>query len=183
MRLTTKSRLAVTAMIDLALHRGLGPVPLASISQRQHISISYLEQLFSNLRRHALVASTRGPGGGYTLGRDAASITVADILFAVDEPEKPAASGSSGTVDKTIAATTQPCAAPELWASLNHHVVEFLDSINLKTLAEEQLAAGVLIHEKPVAKRLVPALRKRFTPPRDVPNSVFALGTLARRAF
>ena len=183
MRLTTKSRLAVTAMIDLALHRGLGPVPLASISQRQHISISYLEQLFSNLRRHALVASTRGPGGGYTLGRDAAAITVADILFAVDEPGKTAAPGTLGAVDDGIAAATQPCAAPELWASLNHHVVEFLDSINLQALAEEQLAAGVLIQEKPVAKRLAPAAPRRFTPPRDVPNSVFALGTLARRAF
>ena len=183
MRLTTKSRLAVTAMIDLALHRGLGPVPLASISQRQHISISYLEQLFSNLRRHALVASTRGPGGGYTLGRDAAAITVADILFAVDEPGKTAVPGTLDAVDDGIAAATQPCAAPELWASLNPHVVEFLDSINLQALAEEQLAAGVLIQEKPVAKRLVPALPKRFTPPRDVPNSVFALGTLARRAF
>jgi len=186
MRLTTKSRLAVTAMIDLALHRGLGPVPLASISQRQHISISYLEQLFSNLRRHALVASTRGPGGGYTLGRDAAAITVADILFAVDEPEKLMLPGTSADADEAVEAVEaamQPCAAPELWASLNHHVVEFLDSINLQTLADEQLAAGVRIQEKPVVKRLVPALPKRFTPPRDVPNSVFALGTLAGRAF
>lgn len=179
MRLTTKSRLAVTAMIDLTLQGRVGPVPLASISQRQRISISYLEQLFSNLRRHGLVESTRGPGGGYTLGRAAATITVADILFAVDEPQ------TLTPVDLVDGnnEVAQPCAAPELWASLNQHVVEFLDSVNLQTLALEQLAAGVRVQEKPVLKpRLAPAPFKRSTPPRDVPNSVFALGTLARRA-
>ena len=86
MRLTTKGRFAVTAMIDLGLRSTNGPVALAAISQRQQISLSYLEQLFGKLRRHELVESTRGPGGGYTLGRKAEEISVADIIVAVDEP-------------------------------------------------------------------------------------------------
>jgi Rrf2 family iron-sulfur cluster assembly transcriptional regulator len=86
MRLTTKGRFAVTAMIDLALRQDTGPVTLAAISQRQRISLSYLEQLFGKLRRHELVESTRGPGGGYSLGRKAGDITVADIIVSVDEP-------------------------------------------------------------------------------------------------
>ena len=86
MRLTTKGRFAVTAMIDLALRQADGPVTLAGISARQEISLSYLEQLFSKLRRHEIVESVRGPGGGYNLGRPAAKVTVADIIIAVDEP-------------------------------------------------------------------------------------------------
>src|SRR3974390_1807435 len=86
MRLTTKGRFAVTAMIDLALREPPGPGALAAISGRQQISLSYLEQLFGKLRRHELVESTRGPGGGYSLGRKADEITVADIIVAVAEP-------------------------------------------------------------------------------------------------
>ena len=86
MRLTTKGRFAVTAMIDLALRQNSGPVTLAAISQRQQISLSYLEQLFGKLRRNDLVESTRGPGGGYTLGRNPSDITVSEIIMSVDEP-------------------------------------------------------------------------------------------------
>ena len=86
MRLTTKGRFAVTAMIDLGLRQSNGPVTLAAISQRQQISLSYLEQLFGKLRRHGLGESTRGPGGGYALARKASDITVADIIVSVDEP-------------------------------------------------------------------------------------------------
>jgi Rrf2 family iron-sulfur cluster assembly transcriptional regulator len=174
MRLTTKSRLAVTAMIDLTLQSRVGPVPLASIARRQRISISYLEQLFSNLRRNALVTSTRGPGGGYTLGRSAASITVADILIAVDE--NPELSSTHLSID--VAPDAQQCAAPELWASLNHHLVEFLDSVNLKTLAQEQVDAGVRVEEKAAPMRLAPVPPRRLMPPRNIPNSVFALGSM-----
>jgi len=85
MRLTTKGRYAVTAMLDLALHYKDGPITLADISQRQGISLSYLEQLFSKLRKQGLVDSTRGPGGGYRLSRDANQIAVADVITAVDE--------------------------------------------------------------------------------------------------
>src|SRR5882762_4596079 len=86
MRLTTKGRFAVTAMVDLALRQNRGPVTLAAISERQHISLSYLEQLFGKLRRAELVSSVRGPGGGYNLARGTQEISVADIVTAVDEP-------------------------------------------------------------------------------------------------
>ena len=86
MRLTTKGRFAVTAMIDVAMHNGRGPVTLAGVADRQKISLSYLEQLFGKLRRHGLVDSVRGPGGGYNLARAANGVSVADIITAVDEP-------------------------------------------------------------------------------------------------
>lgn len=85
-------------MIDLAMRQHSGPVTLAAISQRQNISLSYLEQLFGKLRRHELVDSVRGPGGGYSLARLARNVTVADIIFAVDEPWTPPAAAASGTV-------------------------------------------------------------------------------------
>ena len=86
MRLTTKGRFAVTAMMDLAMHHGSGPVTLAEISGRQKISLSYLEQLFGKLRRHHLVESVRGPGGGYCLAKDMGELSVSEIILAVDEP-------------------------------------------------------------------------------------------------
>ncbi|MBL8440211.1 MAG: Rrf2 family transcriptional regulator, partial [Betaproteobacteria bacterium] len=86
MRLTTKGRFAVTAMMDLALRGEEGPVALAGVSERQRISLSYLEQLFGKLRRHRLVESVRGPGGGYCIARPLTEVSVADIIRAVDEP-------------------------------------------------------------------------------------------------
>ena len=86
MRLTTKGRFAVTAMIDLAMHNGKSPVTLSEISERQKISLSYLEQLFGKLRRQELVSSVRGPGGGYNLAKPTEQVSVADIITAVDEP-------------------------------------------------------------------------------------------------
>ena len=93
MRLSTKGRFAVTAMIDVALREKLGPVPLSDIATRQQISLSYLEQMFSKLRHQGLVTSTRGPGGGYTLGHRADAITVADIIGAVED-DAPAKAGT-----------------------------------------------------------------------------------------
>lgn len=171
MRLSTKGRLAVVAMIDVALHRKTGPISLAVLSRRQRISLSYLEQMFADLRRHGLVASTRGPGGGYGLGRDAASITVADILFAVDGPADDAKGRAKAADD------AQRCATPELWDSLSRKVVEFLDSVNLQKLVEDQIALGVQLHsqEEPAAKRPEP-LRAAVKPTRpNAPNSVFEL--------
>ena len=110
MRLTTKGRFAVTAMIDLALREHSGPVALAAISSRQQISLSYLEQLFGKLRRHELVESTRGPGGGYSLGRGAADITVADIIVAVDEQIAKGVSIEEHPVKRAI--STQPVVKP-----------------------------------------------------------------------
>jgi Rrf2 family iron-sulfur cluster assembly transcriptional regulator len=135
MRLTTKGRFAVTAMIDLALREHNGPVTLAGISQRQKISLSYLEQLFGKLRRHELVESTRGPGGGYTLGRVAREVTVADIIFAVDEPlDATQCGGKENCLDD------QRCMTHDLWANLNAKMVDYLDSVSLADLVEQQKA-------------------------------------------
>jgi len=133
MRLTTKGRFAVTAMIDLAMRAGSGPVSLAAISQRQQISLSYLEQLFGKLRRHELVASTRGPGGGYTLARSAKDVTVADIIFAVDEPIDATQCGG-----KENCVENGQCMTHELWSNLNKKIVEFLDSVTLANMVEQQ---------------------------------------------
>lgn len=168
MRLSTKGRLAVVAMIDVALHRKVGPLSLAVLSRRQRISLSYLEQMFADLRRHGLVASTRGPGGGYGLGREASSITVADILFAVDGPSvdnRPAASAREDA---------QRCATPELWDSLSRKVVEFLDSVHLQKLVDDQIALGVQMHTEPLRRpEPVRAVVKPTRP--NAPNSVFEL--------
>jgi Rrf2 family iron-sulfur cluster assembly transcriptional regulator len=181
MRLTTKGRLAVVAMIDVALHHKAGPIALAVVSRRQRISISYLEQMFSDLRRHDLVASTRGPGGGYTLGRDSAQITVADILFAVDSPLSEARRPAG---DATAAAPgAQRCSTPELWDSLNRNVVEFLDSVTLRKLADDQIALGVQLREDEPAARRAEPVRQPVKPMRpNAPNSVFELGKFGRLA-
>jgi Rrf2 family iron-sulfur cluster assembly transcriptional regulator len=133
MRLTTKGRFAVTAMIDLAMRQHQGPVTLAGISQRQKISLSYLEQLFGKLRRHELVESTRGPGGGYTLARSAKDVTVADIIFAVDEPIDATQCGG-----KENCVEDGQCMTHELWSNLNKKIVEFLDSVTLANMVEQQ---------------------------------------------
>jgi len=136
MRLTTKGRFAVTAMIDLGMRQHKGPVTLAGISQRQTISLSYLEQLFAKLRRHGLVESTRGPGGGYRLGKLAADISVADIIFAVDEPLDATQCSGRANCDND-----HRCMTHDLWASLNRHMVDFLDSVTLANLVAQQSTA------------------------------------------
>jgi Rrf2 family transcriptional regulator, iron-sulfur cluster assembly transcription factor len=133
MRLTTKGRFAVTAMLDLSLHASDGPVTLAGISERQKISLSYLEQLFGKLRRRELVESVRGPGGGYHLARDAAQITVADIIRAVDEPiDSTQCGGRENCHDH------QRCMTHELWEELNTTVSGFLSGIRLSDLVDKQ---------------------------------------------
>ena len=172
MRLTTKGRFAVTAMIDLALREHQGPVALAAISQRQQISLSYLEQLFGELRRHELVESTRGPGGGYSLGRKAEEITVADIIVAVDEPID--ATGCGGK-ENCMGDDQGRCMTHDLWASLNAKMIEYLDSITLRKLVEDQLARGISIEEQPV-KRAISSQPVVKPIKVNAPNSVFALG-------
>ncbi|MCZ8098365.1 MAG: Fe-S cluster assembly transcriptional regulator IscR [Burkholderiales bacterium] len=133
MRLTTKGRFAVTAMIDLAMRQHNGPVTLAGISQRQKISLSDLEQLFGKLRRHELVESTRGPGGGYTLARPMRDVSVADIIFAVDEPlDATSCGGKENCHDEG------PCMTHELWSNLNKKMIEFLDGVTLQELVDQQ---------------------------------------------
>ena len=133
MRLTTKGRFAVTAMIDLAMHHGQGPITLAGISERQRISLSYLEQLFGKLRRQALVESVRGPGGGYRLARKTNDVSVADIILAVDEPIDATQCGG-----KENCADDQRCMTHDLWTRLNERVFDFLGSVTLHDLVEQQ---------------------------------------------
>jgi len=161
-------------MIDLALRQNNGPVTLAAISQRQQISLSYLEQLFGKLRRHQLVESTRGPGGGYTLGRKATEISVADIILSVDEP-----------IDATHCAGKENCLGEsgkcmthELWSSLNQRMIDFLNSVNLQKLVDDQLAKGLQVEEKPMTRRAISAAPVVKPIHVNAPNSVFALGNV-----
>ena len=172
MRLTTKGRFAVTAMIDLALRQNNGPVTLAAISQRQEISLSYLEQLFGKLRRHELVVSTRGPGGGYTLGRKAAEITVADIIVSVDEPLDATQCGGNDNCH----GEGNRCMTHELWAALNRKMVDFLDSVTLQSLVDDQLAKGLVVESAPMIKRAISSAPVVKPIRVNAPNSVFALG-------
>ncbi|MHB1353009.1 MAG: Fe-S cluster assembly transcriptional regulator IscR [Thiobacillus sp.] len=133
MRLTTKGRFAVTAMLDLALRGGKNPVTLAGISERQDISLSYLEQLFSRLRRHALVESVRGPGGGYYLAKPLADVSVADIIRAVDEPiDATQCGGKENCHDE------HRCLTHDLWVGLNAHIYDYLDNVTLASLVARQ---------------------------------------------
>ncbi len=129
MKLTSKGRYAVTAMLDVALHSTRGPVPLADISERQEISLSYLEQLFSRLRKEQLVESVRGPGGGYKLGRDAIDIAVGDVIRAVDE--KVDATRCQGQAD---CQGGERCLTHSLWQDLSDRISVFLDNITLGEL-------------------------------------------------
>jgi Rrf2 family iron-sulfur cluster assembly transcriptional regulator len=120
-------------MIDLGLREHRGPVTLAGIGERQRISLSYLEQLFAKLRRHQLVESTRGPGGGYRLAKPMESISVADIIVAVDEPPELTQDAGQQIGD------TELCETDELWASLNRQMIDFLDSVSLRHLVEQHM--------------------------------------------
>jgi Rrf2 family transcriptional regulator, iron-sulfur cluster assembly transcription factor len=141
MRLTTKGRFAVTAMIDVALYGGKGPVTLAAVSERQKISLSYLEQLFGKLRRHGLVDSVRGPGGGYHLARATDTVSVADIILAVDEPIDATQCGGAENCHDD-----RRCMTHELWAGLNAHIFGFLRSVTLAELVrQQQQKAGVVV--------------------------------------
>lgn len=136
MRLTTRGRFAVTAMIDVARNQDAGPVTLAGISERQDISLAYLEQLFSQLRRNHLVKSVRGPGGGYVLARDTADVSVADIVFAVNEPLDTTRCGGRGDCIKGATGNVE-CITHNLWANLNERIVDYLSSVSLHELAEQ----------------------------------------------
>ena len=133
MRLTTKGRFAVTAMVDLALRQNRGPVTLAAISERQHISLSYLEQLFGKLRRAKLVTSVRGPGGGYNLAGPTQNISVASIVTAVDEPLDATQCGG-----KENCHDDRRCMTHDLWATLNEKMYDYLSSVTLADLVAHQ---------------------------------------------
>ncbi len=133
MRLTTKGRYAVTAMLDLALNQGQGPIALADIAQRQGISLSYLEQLFAKLRRHSLVSSVRGPGGGYNLARQASDIPVAEVIAAVDESVDTTKCSREGNCHNG-----GPCLTHELWLDLSDRIYEYLNRITLQQLVDRR---------------------------------------------
>lgn len=154
MRLTTKGRFAVTAMVDLALRHGKGPVTLAQISERQAISLSYLEQLFGKLRRRDLVESVRGPGGGYLLAREASTVSVSEIIRAVDEPIDATQCGG-----KENCHDDGKCLTHDLWATLNSKIFDYLESVSLQQLVDNHRAkeAGVApLQDMRLAPKRVP---------------------------
>jgi len=135
MKLTSKGRYAVTAMLDLALHGHVGPVTLADISERQCISLAYLEQLFTRLRKHDLVTSTRGPGGGYSLSRDAELIDVAAVIMAVDEHVDATRCGGLANCHDG-----NRCLTHDLWTDLSAQIVGFLSEVSLGQLVNRRRA-------------------------------------------
>ena len=175
MRITTRGQLAVSAMTDLALRQKMRPVALSTISARQGTSLSYLEQLFSALRRAGLVDSTRGPGGGYTLARNTDQISVAEIILAVEnlksDDMQSLAAGQAAQVKSMTG---------ELWSTFNARVMDYLQSVTLKDLVAQQHAKGVVAEDLAPA---VPRAKLSAKPPPlmarvGVPNSVFALGSI-----
>jgi Rrf2 family iron-sulfur cluster assembly transcriptional regulator len=169
MRLSTRGRFAINAMIDLALRDRSNPVPLAELAQRHHISLSYLEQVFAKLRQNGLVDSTRGPGGGYTLGFRGDAITVADIVTAIE-----------GDTDERDLAQERGEGAPDmthdLWDALHSTLVAYMKTITLRSLAQEQRAKGFEVVERKPTKKGVFAKFKPEPVRTTAPNSVFALG-------
>ena len=133
MRLSTKSRYAVTSLIDMVMHSDMGPVSLADISIRQGISLSYLEQLFAKMRRNKLVVSTRGPGGGYSLENSPESVCIADIIKAVDEEmnimNKDVMDGSTNF---------EPCLTEKLWEELSEQIHDYLTTISLADMMQDE---------------------------------------------
>ncbi len=175
MRITTRGQLAVSAMTDLALRQQMRPVALSTISARQGTSLSYLEQLFSALRRAGLVDSTRGPGGGYTLARRADQVSVAEIILAVENLKSDDTQGLGQGQAAQMKAMTG-----ELWITFNSRVMDYLQSVSLADLVAQELERGVVVDaaEPPQRARAVPAKPKPRMAGLGVPNSVFALGTM-----
>jgi Rrf2 family transcriptional regulator, iron-sulfur cluster assembly transcription factor len=136
MRLTTKGRFAVTAMVDLAMRGGKAPVTLAAISERQKISLSYLEQLFGKLRRNKIVESVRGPGGGYYLARPGNKISIAEIVIAVDEPLDATKCGGKANCNGEL----HPCLTHELWMGLNESILDYLQAVSLQQMVDDSQA-------------------------------------------
>jgi Rrf2 family iron-sulfur cluster assembly transcriptional regulator len=172
MRMSTKGRFAVNAMIDLGLREKAGPVALAAIGARQQISLSYLEQLFARLRRDGIVSSTRGPGGGYTLGRRADDISLADIVTAVDDP---AEALREELAERPADASAGASMTQELWESLNAVMLRHMATISLQHLMDEQVAKGVSVEARPPRRAISsqPVVKPVRT---TAPNSVFAFG-------
>jgi Rrf2 family iron-sulfur cluster assembly transcriptional regulator len=149
-RLTTKGRYAVTAMLDLAFHSQKRPVTLTDIAARQTISLSYLEQLFARLRRAGMVTGVRGPGGGYQLSRNAKDINVADIIAAVDEPLDSTKCSGKGNCQKN-----QACLTHDLWMGLSEQIREYLKGISLGDLLDRHAVQQVAERQEKDARKKV----------------------------
>lgn len=149
MRLTTKGRYAVTAMLDLALHAKDDPVSLADISERQSISVSYLEQLFSKLRKNGLVSSVRGPGGGYQLSRSGADIFIAQIIDAVDESVDATRCSGHGGCQQGLT-----CLTHDLWSDLSHQIHNFLSAISLDELVSRNGVQAVALRQSQAQQKM-----------------------------
>ncbi len=156
MKLTTKGRYAVTAMLDLSLHGDDGPVSLAEISDRQEISLSYLEQLFSKLRRNNLVESMRGPGGGYRLGRDPQDVSISDIIAAVDEN----VDVTRCRGERNCEGKDKRCLTHDLWMDLSKQIQGFLSDISLQDMKErgDVLSVAMLQDKQQEQKREQPII-------------------------
>lgn len=153
MKLTSKGRYAVTAMLDLAIHHDAGPVTLADIARRQGISLSYLEQLFALLRKRGLVTSIRGPGGGYRLGREAVGIAVVDVIAAVDESvDATRCGGRENCQDE------ERCLTHDLWQDLSKQIYDFLSAIDLAQLVERQRVREVAARQEGLSVEVGEAL-------------------------
>ena len=150
MRLTTKGRYAVTAMLDLAFHSQIKPVTLTDIAARQTISLSYLEQLFARLRRANMVKGIRGPGGGYTLAGMANDINIADIIAAVDEPLDATKCGGEANCQKE-----QPCLTHDLWMGLSEQIRNYLKDITLAQLLEKHRVQEIAKRQDQDAQQVV----------------------------
>jgi Rrf2 family transcriptional regulator, iron-sulfur cluster assembly transcription factor len=166
MRLSTRGRFAITALIDLALREENIPVPLADLALRHHISLSYLEQVFAKLRQAGLIESTRGPGGGYTLGFRGDQISVADIITAIEDdiPEAEDVADRGTAYDFTA----------DLWKSLHSALMAHMKSITLRSLALEQKAKGFKSVERKVSKKAVVTAPPQQSVQTNAPNSVFS---------
>jgi len=155
MRLSTKGRYGVTAMMDLAIHDNAGPVTLADISQCQGISLSYLEQLFSKLRKGGLVEGVRGPGGGYRLSRPAKEISIAEIIAAVDEKVDMTNCDQEGNCQDG-----QKCLTHELWAELSNRLYAFLEGISLAQFVDRPGIHELAIQRDKINGRFILARRQ-----------------------
>jgi len=158
MKLSTKGRYAVMAMVDLARHGAHKPVSLADISTRQEISLSYLEQLFARLRRGGLVRSVRGPGGGYRLARGADETRISDIILSVDEPIK----ATRCKTDSSLGCHSDKsrCLTHDLWAELGNQIHLYLSSVTLLDVVEKRVlgTARPFTAPQPEAGGPMPAL-------------------------
>lgn len=150
MRLTTKGRYAVTAMLDLAFHSQNRPVTLTDIATRQTISLSYLEQLFARLRKAGMVKGVRGPGGGYTLSKQAADINIAEIIEAVDEPVDSTKCGGKSNCQNDL-----PCLTHDLWMGLSEQIRDYLKDISLGQLLERELVNEVAKRQNEMVEQVI----------------------------